>query len=142
MREEITSTQPLDTGAQRILTIQSLWALAITVFFYLYQDATAARAALFGAAIVMFNVWMTHRRLQKAAMLAETAPGQEVPAFYLAAIQRFIFTVLFFIIGMGWLQWSPVPMLIAFGVAQLGFMFSKPTSHKSFKSLNSKLIKS
>ena len=85
----------------------------------------AGQAALYGGAIVLFNVWMTNRRMRSAAEIAKIAPGKEVRVFYLAAVQRFVFTLAFFILGMGWLQLPPVPMLVAFAAAHLGYLFNR-----------------
>ncbi len=74
---------------------------------------------------------MTNRRMQAAA---NVAPGKEVVVFYAAAVQRFIFTLGFFLLGMGWLELPPVPMVIAFALAHLGYLFkgleTRQSSHK------------
>lgn len=115
----------LDTGASKILAIQSLLISGVAWAFYFYQDLLAAQAALYGGGIVMFNVWMMNRRMQMAAEVAKIAPGKEVQMFYVTAVQRFVFTIIFFILGMGWLQLPPVPMLMAFAAAQLGYLFHR-----------------
>ncbi|MEK8018620.1 MAG: ATP synthase subunit I [Candidatus Parabeggiatoa sp.] len=114
-----------DTGASKMLAFQSLLVAAVAWAFYIYQGQFAAQAALYGGCIVMFNVWMTHRRLQAAAEIAKIAPGQEVKIFYLAAVQRFVFTLSFFILGMGWLGLPPVPLLVAFAIAHFGYLFNR-----------------
>lgn len=116
--------QPLETGAARILVIQSLLIAGMVGIFYLYQGQLAAQAAFYGGCMVMFNVWLTHRRLQTAAEIAAIAPGKEVHIFYFAAIQRFVFTITFFVVGMGLLKLLPIPLLTAFAVAHLGYWFS------------------
>jgi ATP synthase protein I len=114
-----------DTGASKMLAVQSLLVAAVAWAFYIYQGQFAAQAALYGGCIVMFNVWMTHRRLRAAAEIAKMAPGQEVKIFYLAAVQRFVFTLSFFIVGMGWLGLPPVPLLVAFAIAHVGYLFNR-----------------
>ncbi len=112
------TSKPLDTGASKILAVQAILITGIAWFFYFYQNELAAQSALFGGFIVMFNVWITNRRIRSAA----EKPGTEVRIFYLVAMQRFIFTLSFFIIGMGLLNLPPVPMLVAFAVAHLGYL--------------------
>ena len=114
------TSKPLDTGASKILAVQAIIITVIAWFFYFYQNQLAAQSALFGGFIVMFNVWMTNRRIRLAAKIDK--PGAEVRVFYLAAIQRFIFTLSFFMIGMGLLNLPPVPMLVAFSIAHLGYL--------------------
>jgi ATP synthase protein I len=125
MNDKTTSQQnPLSAGGSKILAVQLLLTIIVAYVFYLYQGQLAAQSASYGGFIVMFNVWMTARRLQAAAKIAKVAPGQEVKMFYLAAMQRFIFTLSFFILGMGWLLLPPIPMLVAFAVAHLGYVFN------------------
>ena len=126
MSHETNSEQtPLSTSASNMLAIQTLLTVGATGFFYFYQGLLAGQAALYGGAIVLFNVWMTNRRMRSAAEIAKIAPGKEVRVFYLAAVQRFVFTLAFFILGMGWLQLPPVPMLVAFAAAHLGYLFNR-----------------
>jgi ATP synthase protein I len=125
MNDETTSEpKTADTSASKILAVQLLLTAALGYTFYLYQGVLAAQSASYGGCMVMFNVWMTHRRLQYAAELAKVAPGKEVKIFYLAAIQRFVFTVGFFILGMGWLGLPPIPLIVTFAIAHLGYLFN------------------
>jgi len=112
--------KPLNTGASKILAVQAMLTTGIAWFFYFYQDQLAAQSALYGGCIVMFNIWLTDRRIRLAAEIEK--PGTEVKIFYLAAIHRFIFTLSFFVIGMGLLNLPPIPMLVAFAVAHLGYL--------------------
>ncbi|ALG67845.1 ATP synthase subunit I [Beggiatoa leptomitoformis] len=135
MNEQVSSIHPplSDTGARKVLRVQTLLISGITLVFYFGFGQAEALAALYGGFIVLFNVWITHRRLQTALELAKVAPGKEVVALYAGAIQRFVATLIFFGLGMGWLQLSPVPMLVTFAVAQIGYAVghvirSKPIS--------------
>lgn len=112
------------TGATQMLIIQSLLVAGMAVLFYVHQGALAAQAALYGGGIVMFNVWMMNRRIQAAIKLAKVAPGQEVRVLYLTAVQRFIFTFVCLVLGMGGLQLPPIPIVVALAVAQLGYLFN------------------
>ena len=112
------------TGATQMLIIQSLLVAGMAVLFYVHQGALAAQAALYGGGIVMFNVWMMNRRIQAAIKLAKVAPGQEVRVLYLTAVQRFIFTFICLVLGMGGLQLPPIPIVVALAVAQLGYLFN------------------
>jgi len=126
MNNDTTSkSTPFNTGASKILAMQALITVVLAWIFYFYQGQLAAQAALYGGCIVMFNVWITNRRLRAAANLAKVAPGKEVMIFYIAAFQRFIFTLGFFILGMGWLEFPPIPMIVAFAVAHLGYLVNE-----------------
>jgi len=97
--------------------------LAVTTLVTLYGwGQAAATAALYGGFIVIFTVWITHKRLIIAHRLAQVAPGKEIAALYTAALQRFVFTILFFFVGMAILKLMPGPMLISFAITYLGYI--------------------
>ena len=126
MSDKTTSKQTtLETNASKILAVQLLLTIIIASAFFLYQGQLVAQAASYGGFIVMFNVWMTSRRMRAATKIAQIAPGQEIKIFYLAAVQRFVFTLGFFILGMGWLNLPPIPMLVAFAIVHLGYIFGE-----------------
>lgn len=128
MNDQIPSQQIIvETGAHRILAIQLFLVGIMSGVFYAYEGVLAAQAAFYGGGIVMLNVWMMHRRLQVAAHIAKTSPNKEVYVFYLAAMQRFLLTIGFFVLGMGGLDLPPLPMVIAFAVAQGGYFFGPST---------------
>jgi ATP synthase protein I len=122
--EPLLESITVHTGATQMLIIQSLLVAGMAMLFYVHQGALAAQAALYGGGIVMFNVWMMNRRIQAAIKLAKVAPGQEVRVLYLTAVQRFIFTFICLVLGMGGLQLPPIPIVVALAVAQLGYLFN------------------
>lgn len=113
----------LDTGATRILSAQAAIITVIAWLFYAYAQINDAQAACYGGCIAMFNVWLTQRRLLTAAQIAQVSPGKEIAVLYIAAVQRFVFTIVFFILGMWWLQFPPLPILVTFAAAQIGYFF-------------------
>ncbi|MCK5877583.1 MAG: ATP synthase subunit I [Candidatus Marithrix sp.] len=115
-----SDSKPPNTGAKKILAMQAIIISCIAMFFYFYHSQLAAQAALFGGLIVMFNVWMMDRKIRLATKMDKS--GTEVRMLYFAAIQRFVFTLSFFIIGMGLLKFPPIPMLISFSIAHLGYL--------------------
>jgi ATP synthase protein I len=120
-----------ETGVSKILAVQLLLTVGVVWLFYYYQGLLAAQAALYGGCIVIFNVWIMNRRLRTAAKIAKIAPGQEVKVFYIAAVQKFVFTLGFFIFGMRLLDLPPIPLLVAFAIVQTGYFFhGQGTSHK------------
>ncbi len=122
-----------ETGAAKILAVQSLLTAGLAWAFYYYQGLLAAQAALYGGCIVIFNVWIMNRRMQAAAKIAQIAPGQEVKVFYIAAVQKFVFTLGFFILGMGLVGLPPIPMLVAFAIVQIGYFFNGQGAYHNHK---------
>ena len=120
-----TTTSKIDikTGAGKILQTQAILVIAVAISFYIYeQQFSVITAALFGGGIAMLNVWFADRRLRKAAL--NIALGQEASAFYIGAVERFVSTLLLFILGMLFLKLMPLPLLAAFASAQAGYLFN------------------
>lgn len=114
-----------------LLIIQaSLVLLGVAVsYFYLANDGILP--ALFGGAIAIANTILLSRRLQSAGGMAQDNPNGGVLSLYLGVVQRFVFVLVMFGIGMGVLKLFPPPMLGTFAVAQLAYMVfgSKQSSH-------------
>lgn len=111
--------------ARMLLGMQAL-LIGIVVFLYLVlAGSPEAHAALFGGGCALLNAWLLGRRLRLAADVARTSPGQEVTVIYIGALQRFGLLLVLFVVGMGWLKLNPVPLLVAFGVAQIAFFLVK-----------------
>ena len=123
MTDKTPEPSVLDTGVHKILAVQAFLLTGVAWTFYGYQGLQAAQSVLYGGSMAMLNVWLMHRRIQTAAQIAKIAPNKEISVFYIAALQRFMLTLGLFIIGMGGLQLPPIPMIVAFGIAQIGYFF-------------------
>ncbi len=112
-------------NARMLLGMQAL-LIGVVVFLYLLLGSSPdAHAALFGGACALLNAWLLGRRLRLAANVAKISPGQEVMVIYVGVLQRFALLLALFIVGMGWLKLNPVPLLVAFGIAQVAFFLIK-----------------
>ena len=111
--------QKSDVGVLLVLQL-ALVALAGGGFLFA-QGAEAAQATAYGGGIAALNTWLLGRRVLRASEVAKTHPGQETMVLYVGVIQRFVVVLMLFGLGMGWLGLQPVPLLIGFAVAQLGY---------------------
>ena len=91
------------------------------VSFYFLGESGLLPAA-YGGAVAIANSILLSRRLLIAGEMAEESPEQGVLQLYLGVVQRFIFVLVMFGVGMGVLKLLPPPMLGTFAVAQLAFM--------------------
>ena len=99
---------------------------AIGSFYYF--GGQAVPATLFGGAIAMANTVLLSRRLVAASDLAENNPNAGALTLYLGVIQRFVFTLVMFAVGIKVLGLvPPVAMIGGFAVAYLGFMICGST---------------
>ena len=122
-----------------LLLIQAILVLiGIAVSFYFKGEAGLLPAA-YGGAVAIANSILLSRRLQSAGEMAEDNPEGGVLALYLGVVQRFVFVLVMFGVGMGVLKLLPPPMLGTFAIAQLAFMLfgSKQTKKVSANEKNS-----
>lgn len=105
-----------------LLIIQAILVLAgIAVSFY-YLGKIGLLPAAYGGAVAIANTILLSRRLYSAGEMAESNPDGSVLSLYLGVVQRFVFVLVMFGVGMGVLKLLPPPMLGTFAVAQLAFM--------------------
>lgn len=106
---------------RKLLIIQIFLIALVVVGFHLQQGQAVALSALFGGAIALVNTLLLAWRVRRAGQVAEENETRGVFTLYLGAIERFVFTLIGFVVGMGTLKLSPFPMLVSFAVAQIGY---------------------
>lgn len=106
-----------------LLVIQAILVLAGVAVSYYYLGENGMLPAAFGGAIAIANTILLSRRLDVAGAMAKDNPEGGVLALYLGVVQRFVFVLVMFGVGMGALKLLPPPLLGTFAVAQLAFMF-------------------
>ena len=107
---------------RNLLVIQAILVLlGVAVSFFYLADEGILPAA-YGGAVAIANTILLSRRLDSAGEMAKENPEGGVLTLYLGVIQRFVFVLVMFGVGMGVLKLLPPPMLGTFAVAQLAFM--------------------
>ena len=119
----------------RVIASQGVLVCVVALICYNVQGFGALGAALFGGALAGIHTWMLGHRVKLAHKVARRRPGSETTVFYVGAIQRFAMTLMGFAVGMGVLGLSPVPLLIAFALAQMAFFMSKNIGSSSVNSV-------
>lgn len=105
-----------------LLIIQaSLVLIGVAVSFYYLGEAGILPAA-YGGTVAIANTILLSRRLDVAGEMAKDNPEGGVLTLYLGVIQRFVFVLVMFGVGMGVLKLLPQPLLGTFAVAQIAFM--------------------
>lgn len=123
MSETRPASFSVPSGAGRVMWAQMLIVLFIAVVFFFLQGISAVQAALYGGMMALLNTWIAGYGLRKAAQIAKQSPGREVNVLYMGAVQRFVVTLVLFVLGMAWLKLAPVPLLVAFSLSQAAYMF-------------------
>ena len=107
---------------QRLLIIQATLVLVAIIATIYLSGADAVTAALFGGCVAMANSVLLYRKLDKASSMAKDNPNGGMMTLYAGVIQRFIFVLGMFGVGMGLLKLNPVAVIGAFGLAQIAYM--------------------
>jgi ATP synthase protein I len=103
----------LREGVRRVILIQGLLSLFVAAGFGYVHGGFSFLSALYGGAItLLLTVWLG-RGVWRARGLG---------ALYAFTITRYAAAMLFLGFGMGVLKLAPLPLIVAFAVAQLGFL--------------------
>nr|VFK02300.1 MAG: ATP synthase protein I [Candidatus Kentron sp. H]VFK03312.1 MAG: ATP synthase protein I [Candidatus Kentron sp. H]VFK03636.1 MAG: ATP synthase protein I [Candidatus Kentron sp. H] len=106
------------------LGLQVVLILLVGVAYLITSGCFEALSAVYGGSMAVFSTWMLTRRIHFAAEVAKNTPGREVAVLYRGVIQRFLFMLSLFIMGIAVLALEPVPLLIGFAVPQGAFLLS------------------
>ena len=117
----------LSAGIQRTLLAQAILIIATGSAFLAYKGSASAIAAVYGGGIAMAIAALLGWRLQRASDAAAEAQIQGSMQLYWGALERFLIVGVGFAVGIAVIKLPPLPMIVAFAVAQLGFLLRLPT---------------
>jgi len=126
-----------------LLIIQAMLVMVGVVASYYYFGDDGLLPSTYGGAVAVVNTILLSRRLDSAGEMAEENPDGGVLTLYLGVVQRFVFVLVMFGVGMGVLKLLPPPMLGTFALSQLAFMLfgSRNTSAVTKKLKKTKSVK-
>lgn len=111
----------LRQGVRRVVWAQALLTLVVAAAFALRGGPREALAAVYGGAVtILISAWLGWR-LRRAGGQTQTAAGG-LSLLYSSAVLRYAAAIVLLALGFGVLKLSPVPLVIAFGLAQFGFL--------------------
>lgn len=114
----------LQKSAIRVIVVQALTTTIIAAGALVFYGSQHALAAAYGGGLAMIVAFLTARWVYDAGETAQKLPAIGAGAFYLAAGKRLMLTLLGFGIGFGVFKLLPVPLLLAFGLSYLGYVFA------------------
>jgi ATP synthase protein I len=97
--------------------------LMVAMLSYIIYDLAVFLAGLYGGLIAILATLISSWRITRAGNVAGIEIQQGTFEIYLGAIQKYILVLVLFALGMGFLKLLPVPMIVAFSVAQLAYLF-------------------
>ena len=124
------ATSFLQASVRKLLFLQLGLTLVAALAGVLMGGMPAAWSALFGGTIVLLNTAILASRIGRAGELVASRPGASMAMLYSGVAIRFLLTLLMFALGIGALHLPPIPMLVAFGAAQLAFLLNSPVPQR------------
>ena len=113
----------LQTTSRRIIFVQAgLGVFTSLVVYVVVQSWLAMISALFGTLIAVTASFVAASRLQRASKLAYQQPRAGVAVLYAGATLRFLIVIFAFALGIGLLKLPAMHMVMAFAIAQLGYL--------------------
>jgi len=110
---------PLRHGVRRVMWAQALVTLVIAAVFASRDGARAALAAAYGGAVTMLISGWFGWRLQR---VGGQTPAGGLGVLYSSTVLRYAAAIVLLALGLGVLKLAPLPLVIAFGLAQFGFL--------------------
>lgn len=120
----IFADDKLQKSAVRVIFVQILITAIIAASALVFYGLQPALAAAYGGGLAMSLVFFSALWVYSAGETAQKQPYIGAGAFYMAAGKRLLLTLLGFGIGFGIFKLLPVPLLLAFGLSHLGYIFA------------------
>jgi len=108
---------PLRRDVRRVVWAQALLTLIVAVLFGYREGPRAALAAVYGGAVTLWiTVWLGWRLRRVGAQAGGLA------VVYSSVVWRYATAIVMLALGLGVLKLTPLPLVIAFGLTQFGFL--------------------
>ncbi len=113
---------PLRQGVRWVVMAQALLTLLVATGFGLRGGWHEALAAGYGGAVtILISGWLGWR-LRRAGERAQASAAANLGLLYSSAAMRYAAAVVLLALGLGLLELPPLPLVVAFGLAQFGFL--------------------
>jgi ATP synthase protein I len=117
--DRLIRVQPINS----IIRIQVVILVLTVVIVLCLQGLSAAEACLYGGGIAIANSLLQRWHLIGAAKRAKSDAGMNLRKVYRCVAERWILTIVLFVIGFAVLKLVPLPLITGFIVAQLALLF-------------------
>ena len=98
--------------------------LAMTVLVvFAWLGNSAALACFYGGSITIANTLLQRWRLIGAATQAKSNAAMNLGKAYRCVLERWVLTIIMFVIGFAVLMFTPLPLMIGFIVTQFALLF-------------------
>jgi ATP synthase protein I len=117
----------LSHGIRRTLLAQGVLVLVVGVAYLFLRGGFHAASAVYGGGVALLITGLLGWRVQRASDLGARDSARGTALLYWGAVERMVVLLVALGVGMGVLKLDPLAMVIAFAVAQVGYLFRIPT---------------
>jgi len=110
----------LRSGVRRLLIFQAAIVLIVGFGMLVSYSRYSALSTLYGGGLAMWMAVLLAWRVQKIGMKSGRSNKWHM---YLEALERFLLVTLGIWAGMSWLRLLPLPLIVGFATAQVGYFF-------------------
>ena len=123
----------LGGSIRRVLRTQLVLTVAVAVGCLAWYRSTggigAALAAAYGGGVALVGTWLLARRVRRVGVSGGVGASAQL-GLYAGAAPRFVATLALLAAGIGWMKLAPAPLIVAFGLGQLGFLINSGTARR------------
>ncbi|MEY3219062.1 MAG: hypothetical protein RIT27_419 [Pseudomonadota bacterium] len=119
-----SASAEVQQSACKILINQVILIIIVASALYYAQQIEAVWAVGLGGLIAASNVLSSYFWVLMAGFVNRSPHSStgDVAFFYLGAVQRFVTTLLLFVLGFAWLKLPPLAIVAGFGIAQVAYV--------------------
>ena len=110
---------------RRLFIVQLVMTFIVAFAYLAFQNTNGFFAALYGGSITLSGTLLMAWRISRAGEVGSREKQQGYIEIYAGAVQKFILTLVLMAYGMGYLQLSPLAILVSFALTQLSFLANK-----------------
>lgn len=114
----------LNVQRQKTFKIQAFAGLVVVLAYAFTQDISLIESSIYGYALGLISVLLLVKGVKIADDKSASDPKQGMLILYASAVLRFVFVAVMFIIGLSWLNFDPLAVVVPFVVMQISQIFN------------------
>ncbi|HYA20285.1 MAG TPA: ATP synthase subunit I [Burkholderiales bacterium] len=111
----------LSQGIRSVLLSQVAITFMTAAIAFAFLGSAQAVAASYGGGVALISTWLLGRRISRIPEVNQQGNSINQLTLFAGVLPRFIVTLALLAVGIGWLKLAPIPLIVAFALAQLGF---------------------
>ena len=116
------TTDSVSGYARKLLRLQLSVSLVAAAGYFSFTGLLAGLSALYGGAVAMLLSLMLYWDVQRAEREVRSHRTKSMSVLYVGAVQRFVMSMVLFVLGFGVLKLEPLAVCPGFALAQIAYL--------------------